>query len=114
MEKIIKKAEEVCKAISKSLKEGNFNNFCIDYVIYTIYGGFNKIQFFNSEGETTPYENKYLFEIINFGNYVLTFFGEQSKEDLVLNSEALKSIAELCEVVNEYFKEREKDNEQSK
>lgn len=107
MNKIIKKVEEVRKAISKSLEEGDYNNFRIDYSINTLDGELYKIIFFDSEGETTPYGDKYLVEVIDFGNYVLTFFGEQSREDFVLNSEALKSIAELCEVVNEYLKERE-------
>lgn len=108
MEKIIKKAEEVRKAISKSLEEGAFNNFGIGYAIYTINGGFNKIKFFDSVVDTETYGDKYLIEITDIGNYVLAFFGEQSREDFVLNSEALKSIAELCEVVNEYLKESEK------
>ena len=45
---------------------------------------------------------------LDFGDYALTFFGEQSREDFALNSEAHKSIAELCELVSEYLKEREK------
>lgn len=44
---------------------------------------------------------------------MLTFFGEQSREDFVLNSEAHKNIAELCELVSEYLKESEKDNGQN-
>ena len=114
MEKIIKKAKKVCKAISKSLEEGDYNNFRIDFAISTLDGELYKIIFFDSEGEDTPYGNKYLVEVIDFGNYVLTFFGEQSREDFVLNSEAHKSIAELCELVSEYLKEREKEENETK
>lgn len=114
MEKIIKKAEEVCKAISKSLEEADYNNFRIDFAISTLDGKLYKIMFFDSEGDTTPYGNKYLVEVMDFGNYALTFFGEQSREDFALNSKAHKSIAELCEVVNEYLKESEEDNGENK
>ena len=109
MEKIIKKAEEVCKAISKSLEEAGYNNFCIDFTTSTCEGGkFDRIKFFDSEGVDEPNGGKYLVEITHMGNCAFAYFGEQSIEDFALNRKAIKGISELCEVVNEYLKEREK------
>lgn len=110
MEKIIKKAEEVRKAISKSLEEAGFSNFHIDYVINTCKGGkFNKITFFDSERVNEPSSFNFFVKITSIENYLFQYFGKQSMDTFVLNSEAFKSIAELCEVINEYLKEREKN-----
>lgn len=108
MEKIIKKAKEVRESISRSLEEAGYNNFCIDYAINTCEGGkFDRIKFFDSEGVSDPYGNKYLVEITHMGNYAFAYFGEQSMEDFALSRKAIKSIFELCEVVNEHLKESE-------
>lgn len=110
MEKIIKKAEEVRKAISKSLEEADYNNFCIDYAISTCEGGkFDRIKFFDSEGVYELNGGKYLVEITHMGNCAFAYFGEQSIEDFALNRKAIKSIFELCEAVDEYLKEREEE-----
>lgn len=115
MEKIIKKAKEVREAISRSLEEAGYNNFCIDYAINTCEGGkFNKITFFDSERVNEPISFDYFVKITSIGNYLFQYFGKQSMDKSVLNREAFKSIGELCEVVYEYLKESEKDNGQKK
>lgn len=115
MEKIIKKAEEVCKTISKSLEEADYNNFRIDFVIRTWEGGkFDRIKFFDSKGAYEIDGGKYLVEITHMGNCAFAYFGEQSIEDFALNRKAIKSIFELCEAVDEYLKEREKEENETK
>lgn len=115
MEKIIKKAEEVCKTISKSLEEADYNNFRIDFAIRTWEGGkFDRIKFFDSKGVYEIDGGKYLVEITHMGNCAFAYFGEQSIEDFALNRKAIKSIFELCEAVDEYLKEREKEENETK
>lgn len=113
MEKIIKKAKEVREALVKSQKDAGFYNLEVDYSLITNDGKFDKIKFFDTETTTEPCGNNYYFEITYFDE-AFVYFGEQVHEDFALNSKVLKSIYELCEVVNEYLKESEKLKNETK
>lgn len=113
MERIIKKAKEVREAVIESFKDIGFNTLEVDYAINTNEGKFDKIKFFDTEITTEPCGNNYYFEVTYFDE-AFVYFGEQTRGDFALNSKALKSIAELCEVVNEYLKESEKEENETK
>lgn len=113
MEKIIKKAKEVRETLIKAQKDAGFYNLEVDYSLITNEGKFDKIKFFDTETTTEPCGNNYYFEVTCFDE-AFVYFGEQIREDFALNQKVLKKIAELCEVVNEYLKEREKEENETK